>query len=196
MTTFVILSSKGEGSSLDGSTGIRPFAEECLRALAISSSSFGSPARIDASRLLRTLESHSGSTTTARPTATRSAPILIAPSASPHVLIPPLAMTALRPAITRANSVIGLLCRGITFLDRTIINTGLSRRSALPIIIERNGDVVETQPGKFMTKQFGVLERITVRLGLKWRNAKPCDQLWTECVANRLRDRERKVHTL
>src|SRR4051795_8762843 len=79
-----------------------------LKALAISSSSFGSPARIDASLLLRTFASHSGSTTTARPTATRSAPILIAPSASSHVLIPPLAMTALRPAITRANSVIGL----------------------------------------------------------------------------------------
>jgi len=79
-----------------------------LKASAISSSSFGSPARIDASLLLRTLESHSGSTTTARPTATRSAPILIAPSASVHVLIPPLAMTALRAAMTRANSVIGL----------------------------------------------------------------------------------------
>src|SRR4051794_20237614 len=46
-----------------------------LSALAISSSSFGSAARIDASHLLRTLESHSGSTTTARPAATRSAPI-------------------------------------------------------------------------------------------------------------------------
>ena len=88
------------------------------------------------------------------------------------------------------------LCRGITLLDRTIINTGLSHRSALPIIIERNGDVVETQLGKFTTKQFGVLKRITVRLGLKWRNAKPGDQLWTECVANGLRDSERKVHTL
>src|SRR5215472_6643456 len=89
-----------------------------------------------------------------------------------------------------------ILCRGITLLDRTIIDTGLSHRSALPIIIERNGDVVEIQPGKFLTKQFRVLERITVPLGLEWRNAKPCDQLWTECVANGLRDGERKVHTL
>src|ERR1051326_6980157 len=47
-----------------------------LRVLAISHSSLGSPARIDASLLLRTFESHSGSTTTARPTATRSAPML------------------------------------------------------------------------------------------------------------------------
>src|SRR4030095_7284293 len=69
------------------------------------------------------------------------------------------------------------LCRCITRLDRTVINTGLSRRSALPIVVERNGDVIETQPSKFMTEQLRVLERITVRLGLKWRNAKPGDQL-------------------
>ena len=72
------------------------------------------------------------------------------------------------------------LCRGIILLDRTIIHTGLSRGPALPIIIERNRDVVEIQPGKFVAKQFGVLERITVRLGLERRHAKPCDQLWTE----------------
>src|SRR5665213_3132020 len=84
----------------------------------------------------------------------------------------------------------------MTLLDRPVINTGLSRRPAVPVIIERNGDVVEIQPGKFMTKQFGVLERVTVRLGLKWRHAKPCDQLRTERVANGLRDSERKVHTL
>src|SRR4051812_11844939 len=81
-------------------------------------------------------------------------------------------------------------------LGRTIINTGLSRRPAVPVIIERDGDVVEPQPGQFIAKQFGVLERITVRLRLEWRNAKPRDQLWTECVANGLRDSEREVHAL
>src|SRR4029079_5411979 len=88
------------------------------------------------------------------------------------------------------------LCRGISLLDRTTINTGLSHWPAVPVIVERNGDVVEIQRGKLVTKQFGVLERITVRLGLEWRDAKPCDQLWTECVANGLRDSERKVHAL
>src|SRR5262249_43162168 len=79
-----------------------------------------------------------------------------------------------------------ILCRGIDFLDLTTVNTGLSRGPALPIVIERNGDVVEIQPGKFIAEQLGVLERIPVPLGLEWRNAKPRDQLWTECVANRL----------
>src|SRR5258708_17135647 len=89
-----------------------------------------------------------------------------------------------------------ILCRGRNLLDPTAINTGLSCWSAPPVIIEPNGDVVETQPGKFVAEQFGVLKRVTVRLGLEWRHAKPCDQLWTECVANGLRDSERKVHAL
>ena len=102
-----------------------------LNAWAIAPSSFDSPARIDASCLPRTLESHSGSTTTARPTATRSAPISIAPSASMQVLIPPLAMTAARPAMTRANSAIGARYRGVAArLDRTLVGPGLSHRSA------------------------------------------------------------------
>src|SRR5581483_12204276 len=84
----------------------------------------------------------------------------------------------------------------ITCLDRTIIDTGLSGRPALAIIIERNGDVVEIQPRKFVAEQFGVLERVAVRLGLERRYAKPCDQLRAEGVANGLCDRERKVHAL
>src|SRR5437899_567458 len=55
----------------------------------------------------------------------------------------------------------GTLCRGVTLLDRAVINTGLSRRPAVPVIIERNGDVVEIQLREFITKQFGVLKRIT-----------------------------------
>src|SRR5262249_41131820 len=84
----------------------------------------------------------------------------------------------------------------IRFLDRTIVDTGLSRRPAHPIIIERNRDVVEIESGKLVTKQFGIRERIAVLLGLEWRDAKACDQLWAERGANGLRDSERKVHTL
>ena len=75
-----------------------------LKALAISRSSFGSPARIEASLLPRTFDIHSGSTTTARPIATRSAPIPIAPSASAQVLIPPLAITAVDAALMESRN--------------------------------------------------------------------------------------------
>ena len=88
------------------------------------------------------------------------------------------------------------LCRGIDLRDRTIVNTGLSHGPAVAIIIERNGDVVEIQLCKLTAKQFAVFKRITIRLGLERRHAKPCDQLWTERVANGLRDGERKVHAL
>ena len=88
----------------------------------------------------------------------------------------------------------GALRRGIDLRDGTIVNTGLSRRPAVAIIIERNGDVIEIELRKFIAKQFAVLKRITIRLGLERRNAKPCDQLWTKRVANGLRDGEREVH--
>ena len=94
------------------------------------------------------------------------------------------------------------------FINREyMIITYRTDRSALERVVPKPLEITDAivkyefikmpaQLGKFITKQFGVLKRITVRLGLKWRNAKPCDQLWTECVANGLRDSERKVHTL
>src|SRR6185436_8594911 len=77
---------------------------------------------------------------------------------------------------------------------RAIINTSLSHRFAVAVIVERNGDVVEIKPRKLVAKHSGVLKRITARFGLEWRHAKPGDQLRTECVANGLRDGERKIH--
>jgi hypothetical protein len=73
------------------------------------------------------------------------------------------------------------LCQGISFLDRAIINTGLSRRPALPVIIERNGDVVEIQPGKLIvlsTRKFEArFQSAAVAIGERERPAKRAGKL-------------------